>query len=220
MSDIASNLPPARLPLTRLKRLAGARPDVRHRCELCGAPLAAEHQHLLELDSRQLAGACDACAILFSSEHAVRYRRVPRRARRLAELQLTDETWAALRIPINLAFFFRDGRAGNVVAMYPSPAGATESLLPLDAWTDLCAANPVLERMRADVEALLVNRIGARRDSFLVPIDHCYRLVGLIRAHWRGLSGGTDVWREIERFFQDLARRCAQPAAGGAHDGA
>ena len=32
---------------------------------------------------------------------------------------------------------------------------------------------------------------------YIVPIDECYRLVGLIRMHWRGLSGGTEVWKEI-----------------------
>jgi len=29
-------------------------------------------------------------------------------------------------------------------------------------------------------------------------------LVGLIRAYWRGLSGGTEVWREISAFFAAL----------------
>jgi hypothetical protein len=37
-----------------------------------------------------------------------------------------------------------------------------------------------------------------------VPIDECFRLVGLIRTHWRGLSGGTAVWAEIGRFFTAL----------------
>jgi hypothetical protein len=40
-----------------------------------------------------------------------------------------------------------------------------------------------------------------------VPIDECYKLVGLIRAHWRGLSGGTEVWREIQSFFSALKKR-------------
>jgi hypothetical protein len=58
-----------------------------------------------------------------------------------------------------------------------------------------------------DVEALLVNRVGAARDYFIVPIDECYKLVGLIRLHWRGLSGGAVVWGEIGRFFDELRRR-------------
>jgi hypothetical protein len=37
-----------------------------------------------------------------------------------------------------------------------------------------------------------------------VPIDACYRLVGLIRLHWKGLSGGNEVWQEIGSFFAGL----------------
>jgi hypothetical protein len=41
----------------------------------------------------------------------------------------------------------------------------------------------------------------------LAPIDDCYRLVGQIRIHWKGLSGGSEVWTEIGRFFSDLRAR-------------
>ena len=68
-------------------------------------------------------------------------------------------------------------------------------------------ANPVLAEFSSDVEALLVNRIGTVRDAFRVPIDECFKLVGLIRAHWRGLSGGTQVWDEVARFFARLEER-------------
>ena len=43
---------------------------------------------------------------------------------------------------------------------------------------------------------------GARR-QWIVPIDVCYALVGLIRTHWRGFTGGADVWRELDTFFED-----------------
>jgi hypothetical protein len=39
-----------------------------------------------------------------------------------------------------------------------------------------------------------------------VPIEDCYRLAGLIRMHWRGLTGGQEVWREIDGFYEKLAR--------------
>jgi hypothetical protein len=55
------------------------------------------------------------------------------------------------------------------------------------------------------VEALLVNRARGTRQHFLVPIDDCYRLAGLIRTRWRGLSGGEEVWKEIDRFFEEEA---------------
>jgi hypothetical protein len=49
-----------------------------------------------------------------------------------------------------------------------------------------------------------------------VPIDACYKLVGLIRLHWRGLSGGAEVWKEIAKFFQSIKER-AGSLGGGAH---
>jgi hypothetical protein len=62
------------------------------------------------------------------------------------------------------------------------------------------------------VEALLVNRVGHTRgfsapEYYVLPIDECYKLVGLIRGNWRGLSGGTEVWQKIGQFFDSLKRR-------------
>src|SRR5208283_2325282 len=95
---------------------------------------------------------------------------------------------------------------------YPSPAGATESLLPLGAWKRIVESNPSLGEMETDVEALLVNRVGHARQAspteyYIAPIDVCYKLVGLIRTHWHGLSGGTEVWLEIGNFFSQLRSR-------------
>ncbi len=59
-----------------------------------------------------------------------------------------------------------------------------------------------------DVEGLLVNRISTPPQYYRAPIDQCFRLVGIIRTQWRGLSGGTDVWREIDRFFEELKLYC------------
>ena len=44
------------------------------------------------------------------------------------------------------------------------------------------------------------------REHWLVPIDDCYELVGLIRTRWRGFGGGEEVWDAIARFFDDLPR--------------
>ena len=110
-------------------------------------------------------------------------------------------------IPINLAFFYHDRAADKMVAMYPSPAGAIESLLSLEAWKEIAAEHSALQAIESDVEALLVDRVSQPAQYFIVPIDECYRLVGLIRMHWRGLSGGTEVWNEIHRFFGELKSR-------------
>jgi len=123
---------------------------------------------------------------------------------------MDDQEWASLLIPINLAYFFRNSELGRVVANYPSPWGAMESSLDLEYWSVIANRNPVLKKFEPDVEALLVNRISGAPEYFRVPIDHCFRLVGLIRTHWRGLSGGSEVWQEIDGFFRRL-----NEAAGG-----
>ncbi len=178
-------------------------------CELCSKPLAAVHQHLLEPVTRKLVCSCDACAILFPNQGQTKYKRVPRRTRFLANFRMSDSQWDGLMMPINMAFFFKSTPQGRVVALYPSPAGATESLLSLDSWDEIELENPVLREMEGDVEALLVNRIGHARgfsqpEYYIVPIDECFKLVGLIRSRWQGLSGGTEVWHEIGQFFSDL----------------
>jgi hypothetical protein len=178
-------------------------------CELCSAGLAQEHPHLVELASRQILCACDACAMLFDGMERSKYKRVSRRAQYLADFEMTDGQWESLLIPINMAFFFRSSVEGREIALYPSPAGAVESLLPLEAWNEIAESNRALSSLLPDVEALLVNRVGyahglARAEYYIAPIDECYRLVGLIRSNWKGLSGGAEVWIEIGRFFSDL----------------
>lgn len=185
------------------------RPTTAERCEVCSQEIPSSHQHLLEPVARKLICACDACAILFSSQGQTKYKRVPRRVRFLADFRMTDGQWDGLMMPINMAFFFKSTPQGRVIALYPSPAGATESLLSFDTWDEIVNENPMLLEMEADVEALLVNRIGHARgfsnpEYYLVPIDECFKLVGLIRSRWQGLSGGTEVWREIGEFFGGL----------------
>jgi hypothetical protein len=173
-------------------------------CELCEHPIPADHAHLIEPDTRRLLCACQACALLFADRADSRYRAVPRGVRRLDDFALSDGEWAALRLPIDMAFFYSSSIDQRVVAMYPGPAGATESLLDLQAWHRLVAGNPGLAGLAPDVEALLVNRVGGQGEYYRVPIDHCYALVGLIRRHWRGLSGGTEAWQAIGDFFARL----------------
>jgi hypothetical protein len=178
-------------------------------CELCGDPIPPDHRHMLDLRSRELMCACRACKILFDSgaSGGGHYRLVPDRRLRLAGFEMDDVAWEELRIPVDMAFFFFRSDVARVVAYYPSPAGPTESLLELDAWEELERANPLLGQLEPDVEALLVNRSRGARQYFLVPIEDCYGLVGLIRTRWRGLTGGREVWEEIEAFFEGLSGR-------------
>jgi hypothetical protein len=188
---------------TTLRRFARPRAAIR-RCELCSVGLAAEHRHMLEMSVAQIVCACDSCALRFQSVVDGRFKLIPRDVHFLPALNFTDVEWESLALPINLAFFFQSSPGHQMKAMYPSPAGATESLLPLKAWNSLIANNITLARMEPDVEALLVNRVGSKREYYLAPIDVCFELVGLIRMHWRGLAGGEIVWGEIDQFFSRL----------------
>jgi hypothetical protein len=192
----------APVPIRALRRYLPGRSV--ERCELCGAELPERHGHLWDVRTRRPICACEPCSVLFVHRGAGGYRRVGRTVRRLADFAMTDAEWESLRIPIGLAFFVNRAEEAKVVAMYPGPAGPTESLLALDAWSGVAARNAALAAMEPDVEALLVNRIAADSDCYLAPIDRCYELCGILRMHWRGFSGGEEVWREIGGFFARL----------------
>lgn len=181
-------------------------------CQLCGAAAAADHGHLVAVQTRALLCACHACWLLFRPEDAAggRYRAVPREVRRLPDAVVPDAHWEAAQVPVGLAFFFRNSALGRTVALYPSPAGATECALPEEEASGLLRADPRLEALRPDVEALLVDRRSPPGACYVVPIDACYALVGLVRRHWKGFDGGGEARRAIDGFFHDLARRCAR----------
>ena len=194
---------------------AAAQPEL-EQCEMCGEPIAPEHRHLLDLETRELKCACRACTLLFDRRAAGggHFRLVPDRRLRVDDLELDDARWADLAIPVDMAFFFHKSDEGKVVAYYPSPAGPTESLLELEAWEEIERDNPLLGSLEPDVEALLVNRARGARRQYVVPIEDCYRLVGLIRMNWRGFTGGSEVWERIEAFFEELDGRSKVTGAG------
>jgi hypothetical protein len=184
------------------------------RCELCGLPIPEAHRHLIDLETGQLICACQACSTLFDGAAAGggHFKLVPDRRVRL-DLDLPDAVWERLRIPVDMAYFFRSSRDERVKAFYPSPMGPTESLLGLEAWDELEERNADLRGLRDDVEALLVNRARGARQSWIVPIDDCFALVAVIRTRWRGFTGGAEVWEAIDQFFGDLDAR-SKPSTG------
>lgn len=190
-----------------VRRFARARPAPREECELCSVELAADHAHLVESAARRLVCVCQACSVLVGGQAGAKYRRVPRRAEELTDFRLGEVAWAGLGLPVNLAFFLHSTSAGRVVVVYPSPGGATEAPVDADAWDELLNENPRLRDLEPDVEALLIHRVGAARDHFRVGIDQCYKLVGLVRTHWSGFTGGAELWEEIAAFFNALRDR-------------
>lgn len=173
------------------------------RCDLCGGLMAEDHRHLLHVAERRIVCACEPCIAMRSGEGDLRP--TGTRAIVLDGFQLGDELWARFQIPIGLAFFMVNGADGGVVALYPSPAGVTESELYLEAWDELVAANAVLADLEPDVEALVVNRLSEPPVHAIVPIDRCYELVGTIKSTWEGISGGDAVENAVEAFFSRLA---------------
>jgi hypothetical protein len=172
-------------------------------CEMCGADLVDEHPHVVNLDSRHLLCTCRPCYLLFTHEGAGRgnYRAVPDRYLVDPDLALSDALWDRLQVPVGMAFFFFNSTLGRIVAQYPSPAGATESLLDLSAWDAVAEASPLARELVPDVEALIVRRSREGNESYLVPIDACYELVGRIRMHWTGFDGGGEAPQDITDFF-------------------
>lgn len=184
------------------------REPVQEVCELCAKPVPAAHPHLVQVAERRMLCACGPCGFLFSNPGAGGggYRRVPDRYLSDPGFRLTDAQWDALQIPVGMAFFLRNSAQDRLIACYPSPAGATESELTLDAWEAGVGAGRLAAELEPDVEALLVRREKDRRtECLLVPVDACYRLVGLVRLHWRGFDGGAEAWLEIDRFFDTVA---------------
>ena len=175
------------------------------RCDLCGAPMPDDHRHLLHLEERRISVLCEPCWALHSGDPE--YRPAGMRTVWLEDFECPDEVWASFQIPIGLAFFMRSSTTGGVVAFYPSPAGATESELDLDAWDAFVQANPRLGDLEPDGEALIVNRLADAPQYVIAPIDDCYRLVGLIKSHWEGISGGSAIERAVPEFFVGLRSR-------------
>ena len=178
-------------------------------CDLCGIGIADDHRHLLMLTERRIVCACETCWAMRSGEGD--YRPTGNRTLWLGGLDVPDDLWASFQIPIGLAFFMESTVTACVVAMYPSPAGATESELHFDSWSRMRERNPVLADMEPDIEGLIANRLSDPPMYVIAPIDRCYALTGMIKAHWEGISGGPGVEAAVARFFEQL-RSEAVPA--------
>ncbi len=197
------DLHPSVRPDVPLERLTGARGVGHDRCELCGQPLSTEHEHLFDVERRHLKCACTACGLLFEAR-APALRRVRRAARKLEELRISEAQWSALEIPVGLVFLSYSSALGQVIAAYPGPAGAIESTVPARAWEAIVSENSVLAGIEPDTAALLVNRLTPKPTYHILSIDECYRLAGLVRTRWEGLTGGGGPLRAVVELLEHL----------------
>lgn len=194
------------------------------RCEMCGTPVPAEHSHIADLEAASLLCGCRACYLLFTQEAAGRgrYRAVPDRYLADPVRPMTPAEWDQLEIPVGLAFFLRSSREdGELTGFYPSPAGATECRLDLQLWSRLVEDYPLLGEPASDVEAALISRSDSGVEYFLVPIDACYELAGLMRLNWHGFDGGTEARESIAAFLAKVRQRARQfsPSEAGQNAG-
>ena len=176
--------------------------DAAERCDLCQTTVPGDHRHMLNLYERQIVCVCESCWALRSGD--AEFRPTGNRTIWLEDFDLPEEIWAQFRIPIGLAFFMHSSVTDCVVALYPSPAGATESELHFETWTRLADMNPALRDLEPDAEALIVNRMSDPPAYAIAPIDRCYMLVGLVKASWEGISGGAGVEQAIDAYFEEL----------------
>ncbi|WP_354637835.1 DUF5947 family protein [Kitasatospora camelliae] len=192
-----------------LRRLREPAPPQPERCEFCGRELPHEHRHLVDTEERALTCTCTACALLFEQPGAAggRYRGVPARYLTDPGHALDEAAWTALRIPVSTVFLFRNAVLERLVALYPSPAGATESEVDEAVWAEALAGTRLAGLLEPDVEALLLRREAGRIDCHLVPIDVCYELVGRMRLRWHGFDGGSEARAELDAFFARVAER-------------
>jgi Family of unknown function (DUF5947) len=190
-----------------------SRAELLDRCRFCDLSLSDPHSHAVDVEHRIVVCVCRACYLLFESDGAAsgRYRSIPERYHSFGTSVVSEGQWERLQIPVGMAFFFFDRQLGRMVALYPSPAGAVESLLSLEAWLQMVESEPSLQGpdgLVPDVEALLVRRTRSSGiESFLVPIDACYELTGLVRRGWKGFHGGAEVLEAIEGFFDRVRAR-------------
>jgi len=195
----------------RLRRFIGwwRRTPPTLRCDLCATVLREAHRHVVDADARRLLCSCHACALRFVGGTTARFRAVPVRGRVDPASTMRSDDLEALGVPVGLAFFLSASSTGQWSAIFPSPAGVTESDLPEPVWRAFIETNDLARSVEEDIEALLVHRRPSGPTTLLVaPIDACYALTASLREAWRGLEEGAAVHDAIERAVADLVAGC------------
>ena len=127
----------------------------------------------------------------------------------LDDFELSDELWARSRSrsasPSSCATAPPAASSRSIRARPGRPSRSSTS----DAWEELGPPTRCSIDLEPDAEALIVNRMAEPPQHAIAPIDECYRLVGLIKASWEGISGGAGPEEAIAAFFDELRARSA-----------
>ncbi len=192
--------------ISKLRKIAVPPPvEEQEKCNFCNTVVPEDHRHLVDLSAMRFMCTCDLCMIV----QAVRgqYTPIPQRYLHLTDFKMSDALWSDFLIPVNMAFFVLKANQNGAVAFYPAPTGATESKLKMEPWDELQSLNPELNSLTSDLEALIVNRLDKEYQYYIIPIDSCYKLIGMIRKAWKGIHGGEEVNEIIRKFFAELKEK-------------
>jgi hypothetical protein len=195
------------LAVRKLRQLASLpAAEAVERCELCGKRLEGPHEHLVRAGERGISCACAGCATVMASGP---WRRITSSARPLSDFSMDDLDWAAIGVPVRLCFLHRRSAGDTSVAMalFPGALGLVESSIDPGAFADLAARNPVLSILAPDVEGVLLHHVAGTRRQLRTSIDVCFTLASVVRAHFRGVTGGERVWQEVNAFLDALEGR-------------
>jgi len=181
---------------------------------VCGQLLPARHSHVVHIERRQPALRLPALLspfLLGGSRGREGQSGAGKRFSISAKASFPRRSGTGCRSRSILAFFFFNSSLGRTVVFYPSPAGATESLLPLETWEELVREHPRLATLKPGMSKRFSPGNGLRRRinlpaAFIVPIDACYELVGIVRRTWKGFHGGEEAWQAIAAFLQRPSR--------------
>ena len=128
---------------TGLRRFRDPKPVVRagERCEMCAVPIADEHQHVVNIESRALQCACRSCYLLFTSHGASggKHRAVPDRYQSLPDFELSPGQWDSLQIPVSGGTVHAEGDLdfrGTLGVAKDAPVGFARIRVRFDLDTD------------------------------------------------------------------------------------
>src|SRR4029078_7550524 len=102
--------------LARIRAAKNAPQPAGERCEMCSEAIADEHQHVVNVEGRQLMCVCRGCYLLFTDTDAdLRYRAIPDRYLAFGDFALDRRHWELGMIPVALAFSFKNSALAQTV---------------------------------------------------------------------------------------------------------